>query len=232
MKLSQKIARVSAYSHSEDHLRVKTVHGGIVTLVGATLALILFIAEAHRCLRLRLVKDMAVDTSLRPTMHIEYDITFPALPCHAIRIDTGDVGGKFETETMHQAVHDGELHKYRLDARGKRLERVEYIAPKGRDNPFIFTLDVEDMNEVRDAVMRHEGCNIFGWLDVQRVAGNVHFAVRPEAILAIAESDEALQSLFNRHIALHGDTADGVSRKEPVLLYLFLSFYSHTGNKK
>jgi hypothetical protein len=141
-------------------------------------------------------------------MHFEYDITFPALPCHAIRMDSGDVGGRFETESMHKSVHDGEIHKWRLDHNGRRIERVEYIPPQGRDNPFVMMLDAEDMNEVRDAVMRHEGCNIHGWLEVQRVAGNVHFAVRPEAIMAVSESEEALQALFDRHIDLHGSAND------------------------
>ncbi|KAG7670376.1 hypothetical protein Ndes2437A_g04899 [Nannochloris sp. 'desiccata'] len=208
MKITRRLTQVSAYSHGEDHLKIKTVHGGIVTLLGATLAVILFIGEAQRCLRLRQVQDMVVDTSIRPKMHFEYDLTFPALPCHAIRMDSGDVGGRFETESMHKAAHDGEIHKWRLDSRGKRIERVEYIAPKGRDNPFVMMLDAEDMNEVRDAVMRHEGCNIRGWLEVQRVAGNIHFAVRPEAIMAVSESEEALQALFDRHIDLHGSAHD------------------------
>lgn len=204
MKFAQRLVRVSAYSHGEDHLKIKTIHGGIVTIAAAVLAIVLFFSEAHRCLRLREVQDMVVDTSIRPTMHVTYDITFPALPCEAIRLDTGDVGGRFETESMHKAAHDGEVHKWRLDKRGKRLEKVEYIPPAGRDNPFVLTLDAGDMNEVRDAVMRHEGCNIFGWLEVQRVAGNIHFAVRPEAIIAVMESEEALQALFDRHIDLHG----------------------------
>lgn len=208
MKITSRLVRVSAYSHGEDHLKIKTVHGGIVTLLGATLAVILFIAEAQRCLQLRLVQDMVVDTSIRPRMHFEYDLTFPALPCPAIRMDSGDVGGRFETESMHKAAHDGEIHKWRLDANGRQIERVEYIAPNGRDNPFVMMLDAEDMNEVRDAVMRHEGCRIHGWLEVQRVAGNIHFAVRPEAIMAVSESEEALQSLFDRHIDLHGGTGD------------------------
>lgn len=38
------------------------------------------------------------------------------------------------------------------------------------------------MNDISEALKRHEGCNVAGWLDVARVAGNVHFAVRPEAL--------------------------------------------------
>ena len=224
MKLAKTLLRVSAYSHGEDHLKVKTVHGGIVTLAAAVLAMFLFIAEAHRCLRVRTVQEMVVDTSIRPTMHVTYDITFPALPCEAIRLDTGDVGGKFETESMHKAVHDGEVHKWRLDRNGKKIGQAEYIPPKGRDNPFVLTLDVDDFNEIRDGVERHEGCNIFGWLEVQRVAGNIHFAVRPEAIIAIMESDETLQTLFDRHVDLHG--AEAVRENMRIVFPLLEFLYS------
>ena len=33
------------------------------------------------------------------------------------------------------------------------------------------------MSLISDALKRHEGCNINGWLEVERVAGNIHFAV-------------------------------------------------------
>lgn len=207
-KFSARLARVSAYAHTEDHLRVKTSLGGLITLLGAALAMVLFASEARRCLATRRVQDMVVDTELRPRMRIEFDLTFPALPCHALRLDTGDVGGRFETESMHRLVHDGEVHKWRLDSSGRRIERHEYIPPRGRDNPFVLTLDADDIAEVRDAVVAGEGCSVFGWLLVQRVAGNVHFAVRPEAILAVSESQEALEALFDRHLDVHGGAED------------------------
>lgn len=46
------------------------------------------------------------------------------------------------------------------------------------------------MDGIREALKRHEGCNIHGWLEVERVAGNVHLSVRPEALyLAMKEED-------------------------------------------
>ena len=38
------------------------------------------------------------------------------------------------------------------------------------------------MTEISDAIKRHEGCNLAGWLELERVAGNIHFSVRPEAL--------------------------------------------------
>jgi len=33
------------------------------------------------------------------------------------------------------------------------------------------------MSAIGEALKRHEGCNIYGWLELERVAGNIHFAV-------------------------------------------------------
>jgi hypothetical protein len=35
---------------------------------------------------------------------------------------------------------------------------------------------------ISEALKRHEGCNIHGWLEVERVAGNIHFSVKPDAL--------------------------------------------------
>lgn len=148
---------------------------------------------------------MSVDTNLRPTMHVAFNLTFPALPCEAVRMDMGDVGGRFETESMAAAAHDGEVHKWRLDAAGRHIDRHEYIAPRGQDNPFVLNLNMADMTSLREAVQRHEGCNLYGWLEVQRVAGNIHFAVKPEAAMAVAGDNSLINLLFARHIQLNGN---------------------------
>ena len=49
------------------------------------------------------------------------------------------------------------------------------------------------MTLISDALKRHEGCNIHGWLEVERVAGNIHFAVRPEALFLAMNAEEIMQ---------------------------------------
>lgn len=62
------------------------------------------------------------------------------------------------------------------------------------------------MSDVRDAIHNHEGCNILGWLEVQRLAGNIHFAVRPSAMIALDEGEDIVRALMERHGELHGHT--------------------------
>jgi hypothetical protein len=62
---------------------------------------------------------------------------------------------------------DGEVHKWQLDAQGNHLHRAEYIPPANHDNPFVLVINEDDMQEMRHAVGRHEGCNVQGWIDVE-----------------------------------------------------------------
>lgn len=197
----------SVYAHSDDRLRIKTVHGALVTILGALLASVLFIEEFHRCMRVRVDQQMSVDTQRRATMHVNFNITFPALPCQAIMIDTGDVSGRYETEAMAKSAHDGEVHKWRLDADGRHIDLDEYISPqRGPDIPFLLNINFGDIQQVKEAVIRHEGCNLYGWFEVQRVAGNIHFGVRNEAAMAVGNDHFVLKALLQRHIQLNGGT--------------------------
>lgn len=64
------------------------------------MALSLVVSETSRCLGGQLVQEMEVDTSRDEKMHIEFNITFPSLPCRAFRVDYGDKSGNFETESI------------------------------------------------------------------------------------------------------------------------------------
>lgn len=67
------------------------------------------------------------------------------------------------------------------------------------------------MEEVAGAVSRHEGCNLYGWVQVQKIAGNIHFAVRPEAMMAVAENPAVLDALMQRHVEVHHDPVSEIT---------------------
>ena len=48
--------------------------------------------------------------------------------------------------------------------------------------------EVAALNQAMDA---HEGCNVVGWLDVQRVAGNFHISVHAEDFLMLTKASGA-----------------------------------------
>lgn len=44
---------------------------------------------------------------------------------------------------------------------------------------------------MKQALKRGEGCNIFGWLEVPRVAGNLHFSGETGGLRQSCSEDEA-----------------------------------------
>lgn len=53
-------------------------------------------------------------------------------------------------------------------------------------------------------MLRHDGCNLVGWVELARVAGNVHFSVRPEALFSSMNANEVMAALMSRHLELGG----------------------------
>lgn len=187
-----------------------------VSIVAGIMAVLLVISETSRCISLHLVEEMSVDASREETMHIRFNITFPALPCRAIRVTMGDSSGNFETESILKQVHDGEIHKWRLDEHGRRMERQEFENVRGSDNPYQILLDYKDLKSIRDEIIGHQGCNIYGWMDVKRVSGNIALMVRQEAILAAEDDVGTMEALIARYMRHMGGLP--VERKAPLLL--------------
>ncbi len=43
----------------------------------------------------------------------------------------------------------------------------------------------QELNMLNEAVDAHEGCNVKGWIDVQRVAGNFHISVHADNFMML-----------------------------------------------
>ena len=71
--------------------------------------------------------------------------------------------------------------------------------------------DVDDMNH---GVEAHEGCHIYGWMDVQRVAGNLHISVHVDDYMMLAQvrartaNSWQPSSLYGQHCDVCGSDAD------------------------
>jgi hypothetical protein len=133
---------------------------------------------------------MTVDLARRETMHLSFNLTFPALPCSTIYLEAGDISGKYMTETSVRSAKDGIVHKYTLDRMGRRLSAKE-VTNRGRlpnGLPFLMGLiNEEEVHQIHDELRRHEGCNIDGWLELTRVASNVILGVKEEALMAVRD---------------------------------------------
>ena len=135
---------------------------------------------------------------------MSFDISFPALPCAAISLDAGDVSGKFKTDATVRIARDGQVKKYVLDQQGKQVSGREYEGKPHGQLPFFFAIDEDVIQDIKRGLLEHQGCRIKGWLEIARVAGNIHLAVNEQALLATAPGTELASLLLNRHIQLGG----------------------------
>lgn len=220
-KVFAKLRNLDAYPKVNEDFYNRTLSGGVITIVSSFVILLLFFSELRLYLHTVTETKLLVDTSRGGTLHINFDVTFPAVQCSLLGVDAMDISGEQHFDIRH------DIFKQRLDSHGnvidkKNLEKIG--APKiekplqrhgGRlekDEAYCgscFGAETTDdqccntCEEVRNAYSQRgwgmtnpdlidqckregyvqqikdeegEGCNIHGSLDVNKVAGNIHFA--------------------------------------------------------
>ncbi|GBF95217.1 hypothetical protein Rsub_07932 [Raphidocelis subcapitata] len=186
------LARLSAYARPQSHLAHQTLHGAIVTVLGALLALTLFAHEVRWYATARGAAHMEVDLRRSHDLDVHIDVTFHAVPCAALSVSTYDSSGTSETDNSH--AHGLQLHKSRLDARGRPLRRgAEYETPQSQviqeraQGGIAVGLDfgaaLQQLEDTEEEMGRHEGCRLRGSVTVRRVSGRVRLAVHQDNLL-------------------------------------------------
>lgn len=149
--------------------------------------------EADRLLRPSVTQSVTVDAraarGARDHLRLSFDVSFPAMPCHALHVDTMDASGEAGSDGSAgaTAAKGGELHKTRLGVDGAPIRAPEYVAPSAehvRVGGFAFALPSVDGPALDAAFDAREGCRARGWLAVQRVAGALRFAPHLEDYMA------------------------------------------------
>lgn len=197
-----KFSKVSAFARAESHLVHRTVHGGLVTTFGCILALVLFGAELQQHLMPHVEQTMTVDTAREKQLKFSFDITFPSLPCQVLSLDLVDAVGDVKTDA--NMASNGVIHKWRLDRHGRRVGLDEYLTP--RPEGFFRTRKQSDVADMNSGVESHEGCHIYGWLDVKRVAANFHVSVHVDNYMLLAQTQKEIQRQLQQqlHDSGHG----------------------------
>ncbi|KAJ3668998.1 hypothetical protein LUZ60_010948 [Juncus effusus] len=220
MDLLNKLKNLDAYPKINEDFYSRTLSGGIITAVSAFVMLLLFISETRLYLNAATETNLIVDTSRGERLRVNFDITFPEIPCTLLSVDTMDISGEQHYDIRH------DLTKKRLDRLGHVIEsKQEGIgSPKigrplqkhgGRlehDETYCGTCYGAESSddhccntceEVKEAYRKKgwaltnqdlidqctregfiervkaqqgEGCNVEGFLDASKVAGNFHFA--------------------------------------------------------
>lgn len=112
--------------------RHKTASGGAVSLVCSFLIFVLTISEVWDYMTVRTEEHLFVDTSRGQMMTVKVDITFPALPCSVVHLETQDISGnliadlgrnftKTRLDRDGSKLRDKQLPKVRAWARSRRV---------------------------------------------------------------------------------------------------------------
>lgn len=100
---------------------VRTRGGGAVSLAATALALLLFASELRLFLTPERVEHLEVDADpagSHAKMRVNFDVTFPAMPCAMVSVDALDASGARSLDVLH------DVFKRRLDAAGEPLGGV------------------------------------------------------------------------------------------------------------
>ncbi|CAN7050476.1 unnamed protein product [Brassica rapa subsp. trilocularis] len=214
-----RLRNLDAYPKINEDFYQRTLSGGLITLFSSVLMLILFFSELRLYMHPVTETQLRVDTSRGEKLRINFDVTFPALQCSIISIDTMDISGERHLDVRHDII------KRRLDSHGNVIEsKQDGIGHTKIEKPLqkhggrlehnetycgsCFGAETTDdtccnsCEEVREAYRKKgwalsdpesidqckregyvqkvkdeegEGCNLHGFLEVNKVAGNFHF---------------------------------------------------------
>ena len=111
-----RLSSFDVYPKTLSEFRQRTLTGGIVSILTIVLVLLLTCMELVDFVQVKTVEHLYVDTSRgSPPMRINIHISFPALPCSVISVDTLDLSGTRPDETAMI------IEKTRLDAGGRTI---------------------------------------------------------------------------------------------------------------
>lgn len=107
------------FSKTVEDARIRTASGGVVTIVSALLILYLTISEYIDYRRIEYRPELVVDKARGDKLVINFDITFPHIPCDVLTMDILDVSGEAQTGISHG------VQKTRLDQAGNKIESLD-----------------------------------------------------------------------------------------------------------
>ncbi|KAH7524422.1 hypothetical protein FEM48_Zijuj06G0117500 [Ziziphus jujuba var. spinosa] len=111
-----KLRNLDAYPKINEDFYSRTLSGGVITLASSIVMLLLFLSELRLYLHAVTETKLLVDTSRGETLRINFDVTFPALPCSILSLDAMDISGEQHLDVRH------DIFKKRLDSHGNVIE--------------------------------------------------------------------------------------------------------------
>ena len=115
----ERIQLLDTFGKPKDDYRTKTALGGIITISAIALIAALLVFEWHEFQRISWRPELIVDMQREEQMSINFDVSFPKVPCLALNLDVMDVAEDFQNN-----LHDN-VSKMRLAPNGDFLGKYQ-----------------------------------------------------------------------------------------------------------
>eukprot|EP00282_Hemiselmis_andersenii_P030060 CAMPEP_0169468112 /NCGR_PEP_ID=MMETSP1042-20121227/22721_1 /TAXON_ID=464988 /ORGANISM="Hemiselmis andersenii, Strain CCMP1180" /LENGTH=243 /DNA_ID=CAMNT_0009581397 /DNA_START=9 /DNA_END=737 /DNA_ORIENTATION=+ len=132
--------------------------------------------------------ELEVDTTRGGMLLVNFDITFLALPCSLLSLDSMDVSGEHELDVAH------DVYKRRIDRQGEHTGPV--ISQKVARRH-----DQAGVDQIRGEL--GEGCNVYGTLSAQKVSGNFHFSLHAQDFMLLTQLFPDRRGVNTSHVINH-----------------------------
>ncbi|KAI9909573.1 hypothetical protein PsorP6_014826 [Peronosclerospora sorghi] len=96
-----KLKDLDAYPKTIEEFKVRTLQGGIFSIVAFVCIAWLLVSELRFYFRTDTVDKMVVDGGRNAMVSINFDIDFPYMPCSVVAIESVDMSGKVQHDIMH-----------------------------------------------------------------------------------------------------------------------------------
>lgn len=201
----QSLLGLDAHARAHGNLVERTTVGAIVTMMGAALAIALFVNELCVSLQPHRMEQMGVDTARSNSLRINLNASFPALPCQALSIELSDMASGSHDISHHaatkvmpgeaQSASSARIHKWRLDRLGNHIGIHEFMSPHP-ERGFLFStlLGNQEPGAFAKALEDKEGCQIEGHVDAQRLSGNLHISVTASDLFSLPATQAKLRA--------------------------------------
>lgn len=117
MSIQDRLRQLDSHSSVSKELRVYTIQGAVLSVVTVVAILYLFIAEWSYNFQTVTTERVHVNATSPVGLDVEFDITFPQVPCSLLNIDANDPTG--QTQSLHlDKRHHVWKHRVQVNEKG------------------------------------------------------------------------------------------------------------------
>eukprot|EP01004_Peranema_trichophorum_P006153 NODE_4987_length_1084_cov_46.464100_g4434_i0.p1 GENE.NODE_4987_length_1084_cov_46.464100_g4434_i0~~NODE_4987_length_1084_cov_46.464100_g4434_i0.p1 ORF type:complete len:318 (-),score=60.80 NODE_4987_length_1084_cov_46.464100_g4434_i0:50-1003(-) len=167
------LQRIDFYRNVPVDLTEPTIPGAIISLLCGTFMVFLLLSEFSNFIQYEETTEMVVQQEEGGTIRMNLNITFMRMPCFVFSLDVLDIMGR------HEVGFGKTIIKTRIS----------------REGATIGPLDTAPITEAQAVTMKEEGCNVVGYVELNKVPGSFHISAHG----AHAEVAKYLGSLNVNH---------------------------------